>query len=179
MFTLYTGGSKSFNWGSLYAHRPYLTDRSWQTIRNVTFLLVYPFIVYFVLILTNMLVQRSADSHMRNGVFSEKEFLTAFLSRFFGLFRFSQTRVFAWFSIHIFPFCQCCGSMTFWGGSGSGSADPCLWLLGPDSDPDPDPGSGSCYFRHWPSRCQQKTNFLTQFFLLITFWRYIYIIFLR
>ncbi len=47
--------------------------------------------------------------------------------------------------------------MTFWGGSGS--ADPCLWS-----------GSGSCYFRHWPSRCQQKTNFLTQFFLLITFW---------
>ncbi len=38
-------------------------------------------------------------------------------------------------------------------------------------------GSGSCYFRHWPSRCQQKTNFLTQFFLLITFGRYIYIIF--
>ncbi len=25
-------------------------------------------------------------------------------------------------------------------------------------------GSGSCYFCHWPSRCQQKTNFLTQFF---------------
>ncbi len=25
-------------------------------------------------------------------------------------------------------------------------------------------GSGSCYFRHWPSKCQQKTNFLTQFF---------------
>ncbi len=68
---------------------------------------------------------------------------------------------------------QCCGSMTFWGGSGSG--DPCLWLM----DPDPDPGSGSCYFRHWPSRCQQKTNFLTQFFFIITFWRYIYIIFLK
>ncbi len=66
---------------------------------------------------------------------------------------------------------QCCGSMTFWGGSGSGSADPCLWQL------DPDPGSGSCYFRHCPSRWQQKTNFLSQFFLLITFWRYIYIIF--
>jgi hypothetical protein len=30
-------------------------------------------------------------------------------------------------------------------------------------------GSGSGYFRHGPSRCQQKTNFLTQFFLLITF----------
>ncbi len=56
--------------------------------------------------------------------------------------------------------------MTFWGGSGSGSADPCLWLMDPVSDPDsdPDPGSGSFYFRHWPSRCQQKTNFLTQFF---------------
>ena len=40
-------------------------------------------------------------------------------------------------------------------------------------------GSGSCYFRHWPSRCQQKTNFFTQFFLLVTFWRYIYIIFPR
>ncbi len=25
-------------------------------------------------------------------------------------------------------------------------------------------GSGSFYFRHWPSRCQQITNFLTQFF---------------
>ncbi len=34
-------------------------------------------------------------------------------------------------------------------------------------------GSGSCYFRHWPSRYQQKTtNFLTQFFLLVTFWKY-------
>ncbi len=31
---------------------------------------------------------------------------------------------------------QCCGSMTFWGGSRSGSADPCLWLMDPDSDPD-------------------------------------------
>ncbi len=40
--------------------------------------------------------------------------------------------------------------MTFWGGSGSGSADPCLWLF-------------------WPSRCQQKTNFLTQYFLIITY----------
>ncbi len=40
-------------------------------------------------------------------------------------------------------------------------------------------GSGSCYFRQWPSRCQQKTNFLTQVFLPITFWSYIYIIFQR
>jgi len=47
-------------------------------------------------------------------------------------------------------FRQCCGSMPFWCGSGSGSADPCLWQMDPDSDPDPDldpdPGSGSCYF---------------------------------
>ncbi len=32
-------------------------------------------------------------------------------------------------------------------------------------------GSGSCYFRHWLSRGQQKTNFLCEVFLLITFWR--------
>ncbi len=64
------------------------------------------------------------------------------------------------------PSIQFCGTLTFW--CGSGSADPCLWLM------DPDPGSGSCYFRHCLSRCQQKTNFSTQyeFFLLITFWRY-------
>ncbi len=35
-------------------------------------------------------------------------------------------------------------------------ADP--WHFGED----PDPG-----FRHWPSRCKQKTNFLTQFFCLL------------
>jgi hypothetical protein len=64
------------------------------------------------------------------------------------------------------PMNQCCRSMTFLGGSGSGSADPCLWLM------DPDPGSWFCYFRHW-------LIILTQFFLLITFWRYIYIIFQR
>jgi hypothetical protein len=40
-------------------------------------------------------------------------------------------------------------------------------------------GSGSCYFRHWPSRRQQKTNFLKKFFLLITLWKYIYIIYKR
>ncbi len=30
-------------------------------------------------------------------------------------------------------------------------------------------GSGSCYFRHWPSRGQQKTNFLQNFFCLLLF----------
>jgi hypothetical protein len=34
-------------------------------------------------------------------------------------------------------FYQCSGSMTFW--CGSGSADPCLWLIDPDLDSDPDP----------------------------------------
>jgi hypothetical protein len=38
---------------------------------------------------------------------------------------------------------QCCGSMAFCCGSGSGfrSADPCLWLMDADlnSDPDADP----------------------------------------
>ncbi len=72
-------------------------------------------------------------------------------------------------SLHCFnPAKQCCGSMTFWGGSGSGSADPCLWLMDPDTDPDP--GSISCcFFRHWPSRCQQKTYFLHNFFCLFLF----------
>ncbi len=68
---------------------------------------------------------------------------------------------------------QCCGSITFW--CGSGSADSCLWLV----DPDPEPGPGSSYFRHWPSRCQQKKQISKHFFLFNTFLRYIYIIFLN
>jgi hypothetical protein len=32
---------------------------------------------------------------------------------------------------------QCCGSITFWCGSGSGSADSCLRQMDPGSDPDP------------------------------------------
>ncbi len=30
-------------------------------------------------------------------------------------------------------------------------------------------GSGSCYFRHWPSRSQQKTNFIHNLFCLLLF----------
>ncbi len=52
---------------------------------------------------------------------------------------------------------------------GSSVADP--WRFATD------PGFGSCYFRHWSSICQQKI--ILQKFLLITFWRYIYIIFQR
>ncbi len=34
--------------------------------------------------------------------------------------------------IQNYSFEQCSGSMKFWGGSESGSADPCLWLVDPD-----------------------------------------------
>ena len=55
---------------------------------------------------------------------------------------------------------QCCGSMTFWCGSGSG--DPCIWLM----DPDP------CIFiNDIQDGCKNKI------FLLLSFWRYFYIIF--
>ncbi len=37
--------------------------------------------------------------------------------------------------IGYYEYYQCCGSMTFWCGSGSG--DPCLWLTDPDPTPDP------------------------------------------
>ncbi len=42
---------------------------------------------------------------------------------------------FSCFLSNPFRFLQCSGSMTFWCGSGSGSADPCLWLMDPDPDP--------------------------------------------
>ncbi len=60
----------------------------------------------------------------------------------------------------------------------SASSVPDPWHFGLDPDPRIhasdwwirirflDPGSGSCYFRHWPSRCQKKTIYLSQFFLL-------------
>ncbi len=48
---------------------------------------------------------------------------------------------------------QWCGSMSFWSGSRS-------WIR-------------ILLFSSLTSRCQQKTNFLTQIFLLITFWSYI------
>jgi hypothetical protein len=50
---------------------------------------------------------------------------------------------------------QCCGSMTFWRGSGSGSADPCLWLM----DPDPDPAIFVIVLQD----ASKKTNFLHNF----------------
>jgi hypothetical protein len=49
------------------------------------------------------------------------------------------------------------GSMPLTNGSGSGfgSVSGC--------------GSGSCYFHHWPSRRQQKTNFFTKMFCILRF----------
>jgi hypothetical protein len=52
---------------------------------------------------------------------------------------------------------QCCGL-----------SDP--WHFGTDLDPEPltnASGSGSCYFPRWPSRRQQKTNFLKSLCLLL------------
>jgi hypothetical protein len=66
---------------------------------------------------------------------------------------------------------QCCGSMTFWCGSGSefGSADPCLLLMDPDSDP--------AILINDLQDANKKIIFL-KVCLYITFWRYIYMIFL-
>ncbi len=65
------------------------------------------------------------------------------------------------------PYQQCCGSVTFW--FRSGSADLCPLTNGSGS------AARSCCYRHWPSRRQQQTIL----FLLITFWRYVYINFQR
>jgi hypothetical protein len=65
---------------------------------------------------------------------------------------------------------QCCGSMKFWCGSGIRGSIPLNNRFGC--------GSGSCYFRQLPSRHQQKLIFFLIFWL-ITFWRYIYIIYQR
>ncbi len=70
---------------------------------------------------------------------------------------------------HVVCKMQCCGYMTFWCGSrsGSGSADPCLWLI----DPDP------AIFVVDLQDANKKVIFLLKVFLLIIFGRYIYIIF--
>ncbi len=60
-------------------------------------------------------------------------------------------------SLRVSGYKQCCGSMTFW--CGSGSADPCLWLM----DPDPDPA----IFVIDLKRHQQKTSFSAYHFLKI------------
>ncbi len=63
------------------------------------------------------------------------------------------------------------GSIPLTNGSGSGSADPCLWQMDPDADPDP------AIFVTDHQDSNKKTNIFLRVFLLLTFWRYIYIIF--
>ncbi len=62
--------------------------------------------------------------------------------------------------------------MKFWYGSRSesGSSDPYLWLM----DPDPDPAIFVSDLQNF-----SKNLFIFPSFFLITFWRYIYIIFQR
>ncbi len=73
---------------------------------------------------------------------------------------------------------QCCGSVKFW--YGTGPADPYLWLTDPDSDLTPyyDP---AIFAIESPETCKVATRkkIFLRFFLLITFWSYIYIIFQR
>ncbi len=71
------------------------------------------------------------------------------------------------------------------------SSVPDPWHFGVDPDPDPRIHASDKWIRIWildpdPAifvndlqDANKKTNFFTQFFLLVTFWRYIYIIFQR
>ncbi len=54
----------------------------------------------------------------------------------------------------MYPKDQCSGSMTFW--CESGSADPCLELMNPDSDPDADPDPS--IFITYLQDANKKTN---------------------
>ncbi len=81
---------------------------------------------------------------------------------------------------------QCCRSMTFWCGSGSGdpclwlmdpgsgSGEPCLWPMDPDPDTDPDPSIFIIDLQDANKKLIKK-----KVFPHITFWRYFYIIFQR
>jgi hypothetical protein len=109
--------------------------------------------------------------HHISKIKSKKGDTKQYESRFFLLFLLDDRRI----RIRIHTYDQCCGSMTFWGGSGSAWIHASNQWIGSGFGS----GSGSFYFRHWLSRCQQKTNFLIQLFLLMTFSSYIYIIFQR
>jgi hypothetical protein len=77
----------------------------------------------------------------------------------FSVYR-SSVRICTWSIISVFRI----HDILVW----TGSADPCLWLI----DPDPDPAFLSLTFKRLT-----KNSFFHKVFLLITFWRYIYIIF--
>jgi hypothetical protein len=67
--------------------------------------------------------------------------------------------------------------MTLWFGSGSrsGSADPCFWLMDPDSDPDADPDPVIVIFIVTDLQDANKKLILLKNFLLVFLWRYQYI----
>ncbi len=69
--------------------------------------------------------------------------------------------------IRSLPWKQCSGSMTFWGGSGSGSSDPCFWLMDPDSDPDPDPAIFVIDLQHASKKIIFNTIFSAYYFLKV------------
>jgi hypothetical protein len=58
---------------------------------------------------------------------------------------------------------QCSGSMTFWGGSGSGSSDPCFWLV----DPDPDPAIFVIGLQDVSKKLIINKNFFAYYFLKV------------
>ncbi len=84
--------------------------------------------------------------------------------------------------------------MTFWCGSGSGSADPCFWLMDPDPDLDPDPaifiidlqdgnknlykkfflllseGTFTWFFKHKMSKRSHKTKGIKVFLTIFACW---------
>ncbi len=65
---------------------------------------------------------------------------------------------------------QCSGSMTFWRGSGSGSADPCLWLMDPDPDSAPAPDAiRILLFSSLTFKMPPKNDFFKTFFCIVLF----------
>jgi hypothetical protein len=82
--------------------------------------------------------------------------------------KYLQNKKASWNQIFSESLYQCCGSMTFW---------IRIWIRG--SMPLTNGsgcGSGSSYFRHSPSFTNKKLIFV-KVLLLITFWRYMFIIF--
>ncbi len=60
---------------------------------------------------------------------------------------------------------QCSGSITFWGGSGSG--DPCLWLMDPDPESDPDPAIFVIDLQDASKKLNFNTIFSAYYFLKV------------
>jgi hypothetical protein len=57
--------------------------------------------------------------------------------------------------------------MTFWCGSGSGSADPCLGLTDPDPDADPNPAIFVIDLKDANKKQLKKKRFSAEYFLKV------------